>query len=202
MVYKGHVRIRRTIESDVPEIVDLIRRYSFREDGSGFLIPVSEEGIYGILYSENRGALFTAFDYSREVVAGCVSLVVYGMPYSHENLIEELTRRSPKYGPPSRFRELRTANNREIAELRSLAAHPEYRGLGLPLIDTVVEEARKRALDQLYSLIHEGVQNLFVERAGFRVLDDPPPEKLLTDCLNCSRLQNCTEMTVVKDLAA
>ncbi|MBI4009650.1 MAG: GNAT family N-acetyltransferase [Candidatus Aenigmarchaeota archaeon] len=179
--------------------------YRFQPDGSGSLIPVSTEAIYGILRDERKGTFFTAYDNRERRIAGCVSVVSYGMPDDSRQLREALRRRLPKNGFPSHFRILdeEPVYNEEIAELRSLAVPLEYQGqgLGLTLIEHAKEEARHRGFEKLYALVNQLALPAF-ERAGFRQFgeNERPPQKLLKDCVNCPIIHVCNEMTVVADL--
>jgi argininosuccinate lyase/amino-acid N-acetyltransferase len=88
----------------------------------------------------------------------------------------------------------------DLAEVRSLAVHPEHhgRGLGGALVDRVLEDARILGLPRVIALTREVP---FFERCGFvTVSRDTLPRKVWTDCVRCPRRHACDEVAVVRDL--
>lgn len=206
MTYDGLLLIRRSMLEDVPSISRLIRRYRFREDGSGYLIPVPEERIRDMVNGSNDGVFFSAARCYDNQVVGCVSVVEYGMPLDFDSLRTRLLSRLPAKNIPRQFDALQqtTENGGKIAELRSLAVDLEYSGgTGASLIEVAKQHARMRGYYILYALVNSDAYRSF-ERAGFRKLkdDERPSQKLLRDCVNCSIIHVCNEMTLVAYLTS
>lgn len=206
MVYGGLLLIRRSVPEDVQAIGKLIGRYRFREDGSGYLIPVPEEKVRGMVNGSSDGTFFSAVGHYDNRVVGCVSVVEYGMPSDFDSLRTRLLGRLPAKNVPRHFDALQqtTENGGKMAELRSLAVDLDYRGgTGASLIEVAKGHARTRGYDRLYALVNGEAYRSF-ERAGFRKLkdDERPPQKLLKDCVDCSIIHVCNEVTVVADLAS
>ena len=152
------------------------------------------------------GTFFSVVRYHDNLVVGCVSVVEYGMPSDFDSLRTRLLGRLPTKNIPRHFDALQqaTENGGKIAELRSLAVDPDYRGgTGVSLIEMAKQHARTRGYDRLYALVNAEAYKSF-ERAGFRKLkdDERPPQKLLKDCVGCSIIHMCNEVTVVADLAS
>jgi len=195
---------------DVPEIAQLIERYRFKNDGSGSLLPLSEEDIVNIIIDSRLGTFFSVVDTQRERLVGCVSVVEYGMPddleeFSSKQLLDGLYRILPEYLIRPHFRALKegqTFDNGNIVELRSLAVSEEYRGLNLGsrLIRRSKVEAKARKFSELYSLVNHDVYPLF-EREGFVSLQGRMPQKLYRDCQICPLRFACPEIPVVAYLA-
>ena len=71
MNYKGTTYKQATV-SDVREVIQLVQKYRFQEDGSGFLLPVTVEELIG---RTTAGNLYVATHKDR--VVGTFSLVEY-----------------------------------------------------------------------------------------------------------------------------
>ena len=86
-----------------------------------------------------------------------------------------------------------------MAELRSLAVHPDYQGngIGKRLVMACIGEAVSRGHEVLYTLTQE--QNFaFVESLDFQKLGDVPPAKMQKDCYRCELYKNgCNETPFV-----
>ena len=206
MSYNSLLLVRKSTSGDVPAISKLIGKYSFRPDGSGYLIPIPEEKIQDMVNGSNDGSFFSAVTSYDNRVVGCVSIVEYGMPSDFDSLRTRLLGRLPTKNVPRHFDVLQhaTENGGRIAELRSLAVDLEYRGgTGASLIEVAKEHARIKGYGRLYALVNEEAYKSFA-RAGFRKLkdDERPPQKLLKDCVSCPIIHTCNEITVVADLSA
>jgi amino-acid N-acetyltransferase len=89
---------------------------------------------------------------------------------------------------------------KDLAEVRSLAVHPQHHGhgIGRALVMDAVAEARRLGLSRVFALTYEGE---FFSRLGFhRVERDSLPHKVWTDCIRCPMLQDCREVPMVTDL--
>lgn len=88
----------------------------------------------------------------------------------------------------------------DMAEVRSLAVHPEagQRGLGRALVEANIAEAREHDLVQVYAFTY--VTGFFA-KLGFRVVPhEAMPRKTWMDCVNCPKFNCCDEIAMVLDL--
>jgi N-acetylglutamate synthase-like GNAT family acetyltransferase len=87
--------------------------------------------------------------------------------------------------------------NADLAEVRSLAVHPDRRGngLGAALVVTALELAQQRGVRHVLTLTRAAA--LF-ERLGFRRdFVTSFPEKVWRDCAPCPLKERCDEMALV-----
>ena len=85
-----------------------------------------------------------------------------------------------------------------LAEVRSIAVHPEYKGngSGKNLVNALLKHAEKHRVSCvcLFTRIPE-----FFERMDFAVAERQQlPDKIYKDCCNCPRLHCCDEVAMVK----
>ncbi|MDI6721075.1 MAG: GNAT family N-acetyltransferase [Candidatus Aenigmarchaeota archaeon] len=64
--------IRKAVKGDIKEILKVIEEYRFREDGSGYLLPVDEASLDAVV--DNEGFFVACVN---DEVAGCASVVEY-----------------------------------------------------------------------------------------------------------------------------
>jgi N-acetylglutamate synthase-like GNAT family acetyltransferase len=83
-----------------------------------------------------------------------------------------------------------------LAEIRSLAVHPHFRGRGLGgrLLAFALEEAQRRRIAQVFAVTHAA--ELFVKAGFFLVSRNEIPEKMERDCHVCPRANSCRLVTV------
>jgi amino-acid N-acetyltransferase len=89
---------------------------------------------------------------------------------------------------------------RDLAEICSLAVEEGYtgRGLGTKLVDACLDKAKGLHMPQLIVLTY---QDGFFEKLGFRWVDkDSFPRKLMWECLECPKLEQCDERAYIVDL--
>lgn len=89
----------------------------------------------------------------------------------------------------------------DLVEIRSLGMAEGYkgRGLGTLIVDALIAEARKLNVPKVMALTY--AVSFFVKN-GFQVVDKEIfPEKVWTDCVNCSKQDRCDEIAVVKMLS-
>ncbi|MBB6729737.1 N-acetyltransferase [Cohnella zeiphila] len=89
----------------------------------------------------------------------------------------------------------------DLVEIRSLGMAEGYkgRGLGTLIVDALIAEARKLNVPKVMALTY--AVSFFVKN-GFQVVDKEIfPEKVWTDCVNCSKQDRCDEIAVVKILS-
>ncbi|MOA39272.1 Amino-acid acetyltransferase [compost metagenome] len=88
----------------------------------------------------------------------------------------------------------------ELVEVRSLGIAEGFkgRGLGSMLVEQLVKEARRLSIPKIMALTYEVS---FFLKNGFTVVEKEIfPEKVWTDCVNCSKQHCCDEIAVLKIL--
>ncbi len=88
----------------------------------------------------------------------------------------------------------------DLAELRSLAVHPEHRGRGLgqTLIEHVMSEAPALGVKRIFILT--AIPGYF-RRAGFRTVDRSVlPHKIWAECIRCPKFPDCDEIAMITEL--
>lgn len=88
----------------------------------------------------------------------------------------------------------------ELAEIKSLAVHPDHRGKGIgkQLVDAAVEDARKLGLIWLFALTYEAE---FFRKRGFEIVDkDELPAKVWSDCISCPKRYACDEIAMIRQV--
>lgn len=84
-----------------------------------------------------------------------------------------------------------------LAEVRSLAVHPEYggRGIGRDLVKACLAEARELGLKQVFALTYQPV---FFSRLGFLEVEKAElPQKIWRDCMKCAKFPDCDEIAFI-----
>lgn len=87
-----------------------------------------------------------------------------------------------------------------LAELRSLAVHPEFngRGAGRELVLACLEEARQLGIHRVFALTYK---QAFFEKLGFRLIEKTElPHKIWGDCMKCAKFPDCDEIALSIDL--
>lgn len=87
-----------------------------------------------------------------------------------------------------------------LAELRSLAVHPDYngRGAGRDLVQACLEEARQLGIHRVFALTYKQV---FFEKLGFAVIEKSElPHKIWGDCMKCAKFPDCDEIALSIEL--
>lgn len=85
----------------------------------------------------------------------------------------------------------------DLAEVRSLAVAPEFRGhgLGARLLRFAVVTARRRKIARVFAVTHE---TAFFERQGFQTSSRLAlPEKVARDCRSCPKREGCELIAVI-----
>jgi amino-acid N-acetyltransferase len=89
---------------------------------------------------------------------------------------------------------------KDLAEICSLAVDEPYmkRGIGKKLVLHCIKEAKELKVSQIIVLTY---QDRFIKKLGFHFVDkDTFPRKLMWECLECPRLEQCDERAYLKKL--
>lgn len=88
----------------------------------------------------------------------------------------------------------------DLAEVRSLAVDSKHhgKGIGKQLMKWVIDEARRLHIRRIMSLTYE---KAFFEKLGFVVVEkDSLPLKVWSDCVACTKRDDCDEIAMVLTL--
>jgi amino-acid N-acetyltransferase len=88
----------------------------------------------------------------------------------------------------------------DLAEVVSVAVHPDFQGSGLGrrLIEPLFDEARALGIPTLFTLT---LQMGFFSRLGFREVPKLHlPHKIWQDCKTCFKQDRCDEIAMVREL--
>lgn len=88
----------------------------------------------------------------------------------------------------------------DLAEICSLAVRPESVncGLGSSLVKKMIQESKELEIKNVFTLTY---QPLFFEKCGFkRVNKESLPQKVWTECINCSKFPNCDEIALIRSV--
>ena len=88
----------------------------------------------------------------------------------------------------------------DLAEIRSLAVHPDSRGRGIgqALTKEVLNEAVKFKTRKLFTLTYE--PEFFLQFAFQEINRSELPLKIWSDCITCVKFPDCDEIAMMKDL--
>ncbi|MCL6602497.1 MAG: N-acetyltransferase [Paenibacillus sp.] len=89
----------------------------------------------------------------------------------------------------------------DLVEIRSLGLRDEYQGKGIGslIVNELTEEARRQKIPKIMALTY--AVDFFL-RNGFDIVQKEIfPEKVWTDCVNCSKQHACDEIAVLKMLS-
>jgi amino-acid N-acetyltransferase len=87
----------------------------------------------------------------------------------------------------------------ELAEIRSLAVHPDYigKGFGRVITEAIIAEAQRFKTRKLFTLTY---QPAFFNRFGFKKIDRAElPLKIWTDCIICVKFPDCDETAMMRE---
>jgi amino-acid N-acetyltransferase len=88
----------------------------------------------------------------------------------------------------------------DLAEIRSLAVHPDYvgKGVGSKLVEKVLADATSFKIQKVFALTYRPG---FFERFGFDRIDRSElPIKIWADCIMCIKFPDCDEIAMMKVL--
>ena len=86
----------------------------------------------------------------------------------------------------------------DLAEIRSLAVHPEHRNkkIGARLVEAALLEAESFKITQVFTLTYQAE---FFKKYGFSPIEkNDLPLKIWGDCLTCVKFPNCDETAMMK----
>lgn len=89
---------------------------------------------------------------------------------------------------------------KNLAEIRSLAVAPEFKGKGLgrQIVEHLVNDAKKLDLPIVFTLTY---QPDFFKKLGFIWVDKKElPHKVWKDCINCPKFPDCDETALIRYL--
>ena len=88
----------------------------------------------------------------------------------------------------------------DLAEIRSLAVHPDYQGksIGSKLTKTALSEAKAFETKKIFTLTY---RPKFFRRFGFVQIDRSElPVKIWADCITCVKFPDCDEIAMMKEI--
>lgn len=88
----------------------------------------------------------------------------------------------------------------DIAEVRSLAVHPDFQkgGIGRAIVESLVTEARHLGVPRLFAFTY--VPGFF-RKLGFRQAEhEQLPHKVFNDCMHCPKFMACDEVAMTRVL--
>ena len=89
---------------------------------------------------------------------------------------------------------------KDLAEICSLAVDEQYlrRGIGKKLVNKCIEQAKLLKVTKIIALTYKGK---FFEKIGFHFVDKNIfPRKLMWECLECPKLDECDELAYLMNL--
>ncbi len=87
-----------------------------------------------------------------------------------------------------------------LAEIRSLAVHPDHLGkkIGTKLTEVVLKEAKSFAMKKVFALTYRPD---FFKKFGFTQIDiSELPLKIWSDCILCVKFPDCDEVAMMKEM--
>ena len=90
----------------------------------------------------------------------------------------------------------------DLAEIRSLAVHPEYleNKIGTRLTETALSDAKSFNIRRVFTLTYRPG---FFKKFGFKQIDRSElPLKIWADCIMCVKFPDCDETAMMKDMGA
>jgi amino-acid N-acetyltransferase len=88
----------------------------------------------------------------------------------------------------------------DLAEVRSLAVHPDYQshGIGRAIVDALIADARRLGIPRVFAFTY--VPGFF-EKLSFSVAEhEQLPHKVFNDCMHCPKFLACDEIAMMRVL--
>ena len=88
----------------------------------------------------------------------------------------------------------------DLAEIRSLAVHPDHRGknIGTKLTEKVLKEAKSFHIKKVFTLTYK--PNFFKQFGFVTIERSELPLKIWGDCIICVKFPDCDEIAMMKEL--
>ncbi|MBR5914369.1 MAG: N-acetyltransferase [Selenomonadaceae bacterium] len=87
----------------------------------------------------------------------------------------------------------------ELAEVRSMAVHPDYKrqGIGAEIVKKLLEQGREVGVKNFFTLTYSPE---FFESLGFKTTTrESLPHKIWKECIDCPKFANCDEIAMTLD---
>ena len=87
----------------------------------------------------------------------------------------------------------------ELAEVRSMAVHPDYKrqGIGAEIVKKLLEQGREIGVKSFFTLTYSPE---FFESLGFKTTTrESLPHKIWKECIDCPKFANCDEIAMTLD---
>ena len=87
----------------------------------------------------------------------------------------------------------------ELAEVRSMAVHPDYKrqGIGAEIVKQLLVQGREIGVRKFFTLTYSPE---FFESLGFKVTTrESLPHKIWKECIDCPKFANCDEIAMTLD---
>ncbi|MBQ9487259.1 MAG: N-acetyltransferase [Selenomonadaceae bacterium] len=87
----------------------------------------------------------------------------------------------------------------ELAEVRSMAVHPDYKrqGIGAEIVKRLLVQGRDIGVKNFFTLTYSPE---FFESLGFKVTTrESLPHKIWKECIDCPKFANCDEIAMTLD---
>ena len=84
----------------------------------------------------------------------------------------------------------------ELAEVRSMAVHPDYKrqGIGAEIVKKLLEQGREVGVKNFFTLTYSPE---FFESLGFKITTrESLPHKIWKECIDCPKFANCDEIAM------
>ena len=88
----------------------------------------------------------------------------------------------------------------DLAEIRSLAVHPEHvgKGIGSKLVEHALSDAKSFGIQKVFALTY---RPSFFNRFGFQQIDRSElPIKIWADCIACIKFPDCDEIAMMRKI--
>ena len=88
----------------------------------------------------------------------------------------------------------------DLAEIRSLAVHPDFldRGIGTRLVETSLTEASSFKIKKIFTLTYR--PNFFTKFDFVRIKKSDLPLKIWSDCIICVKFPDCDETAMMREI--
>ncbi len=87
----------------------------------------------------------------------------------------------------------------ELAEVRSMAVHPDYKrqGIGAEIVKQLLIQGRDIGVKNFFTLTYSPE---FFESLGFKITTrESLPHKIWKECIDCPKFANCDEIAMTLD---